>query len=631
MVTFQMSGSCVEGFDLDTSDYDLMAIVKMFTVHDPTQEYNTDDQSVILLFKENTRPMYSRLYLPNMLNPSQRIHCTEQIYNTFYTKQNGKLYLSSSKIRAFVCEMNHFKANNRCVSTQDGNVDHVIAIPSYTWPYEAAGCLNRILRHGWPSLNVIRDMVQDGCLFVPIGCKTSPYEDIEWRMSFSLAEKRLVHSMNHTQFLTYALLKILLKEVIEEESDIKGLLCSHYMKTLVFWEIIDTNIPWIPSLLLQHSWNCFRRLLSWIKNGYCPNFFVPENNMFFPRIHGRDKLTLMHFLCRIYGDGYLILLKIPSFRNGVERCGNIPRQTMNIGVRRSVIMKKFINLFGAHIKSNSNEMSEGLESLQSDLFSELSHFMNMCNLNLSCFRKLCIQGSNMRGNRKRYEQEKAMFRILRASSPDCVQSNIFLAIYFYKCKRYETCVCLLHKLMKKINDKEIIYSWAFDVNKYASLGGDVFSVMSGMHRCIASYIPLDSETSIPEISAECKKTEHDIKEVQLFSPLVLTHFLLFLCHFRDGYITEAYVHLTNLKYDLQNDNEYHIPFSTTPISWEILGVCQEIIGDYQNALVSFDKCEECLGVEFELHSLQFIILQNVIEERRRRIYDLLSKRGTKHR
>ncbi|KAK3087665.1 hypothetical protein FSP39_008918 [Pinctada imbricata] len=202
-----------------------------------------------------------------------------------------------------------------------------------------------MLKNNWPPYDTVRDMIKDGCLFVPIGCKSSPSEEIEWRMSFSLAEKRLVHSMNHTQFLIYALLKLFLKEVVENNIILKGLLCSYFMKTLVFWEIMETKIPWTPSYLVQHFWNCFRRLLGWIDKEYCPNFFLPENNMFIGKIHGENKRNLLKELGSLYRQGYLILQNIPVIRNELERWRLEPQRSVSCGVRRSKIIEKLLLVF----------------------------------------------------------------------------------------------------------------------------------------------------------------------------------------------------------------------------------------------------------------------------------------------
>lgn len=48
---------------------------------------------------------------------------------------------------------------------------------------------------------------------MPIGIKVIDDEcELEWSLSFSLAEQKIVYSFNHTQFLCYGMLKIFLKE-----------------------------------------------------------------------------------------------------------------------------------------------------------------------------------------------------------------------------------------------------------------------------------------------------------------------------------------------------------------------------------------------------------------------------------
>jgi hypothetical protein len=67
----------------------------------------------------------------------------------------------------------------------------------------------------WFNIKDIVSTIESyGVLLVPIGCKNSPNERLEWRISFFVAEKHMIYSFSHTQLLCYALLKHLLKEVI---------------------------------------------------------------------------------------------------------------------------------------------------------------------------------------------------------------------------------------------------------------------------------------------------------------------------------------------------------------------------------------------------------------------------------
>ena len=159
------------------------------------------------------------------------------------------------------------------------------------------------------NLYTIQQIVSDGCLFVAIGAKGSITENLEWRISFSLAEKKLIHSMNHVQFMCYGLLKIFLKEAIDSNVEIKGLLCSYFLKTALFWEITYGHLQWDTKQLLNGFWICFQRILTWINNEYCPYFFIPENNMFAGKIYGQARIKLLSYLKPMFYEGYQCLLR----------------------------------------------------------------------------------------------------------------------------------------------------------------------------------------------------------------------------------------------------------------------------------------------------------------------------------
>ena len=194
-------------------------------------------------------------------------------------------------------------------------VDFAYCIKSDKLPEEAHCFIRRLHRTGWPSTSTLQRIVSNRCHFVAIGAKESPTELIEWRISFSATEKILIHSMNHVQFLCYGLLKIILKEAIDVNTEIKGLLCSYFMKTALFWEIATNNLVRNSSNFLTCFWICFQRLLHWIHNEYCPNFFIPENNMFAGKVRGAARSRLLSFLMPLYKEGYNCLLRCPSIQH----------------------------------------------------------------------------------------------------------------------------------------------------------------------------------------------------------------------------------------------------------------------------------------------------------------------------
>ncbi|XP_062588951.1 uncharacterized protein LOC134250605 [Saccostrea cucullata] len=110
-------------------------------------------------------------------------------------------------------------------------------------------------------------------------------------------------------------------------SDEDKLLCSYHMKTAVFWVIQQNTIPhWHPQNLLESFWVCFKLILKWVYEGVCPNFFIPENNMFLSNIHGEAQKNLFIHLHEFYEKGITSLLRIPSIRSSFPSVHLNPRQ-----------------------------------------------------------------------------------------------------------------------------------------------------------------------------------------------------------------------------------------------------------------------------------------------------------------
>ena len=133
--------------------------------------------------------------------------------------------------------------------------------------------------------------------------------------------------MNHCQFLTYGLLKVFLKDVITQQLDeTNKLLCSYHMKTVVFWVIQQNAVPlWCPQNLLAGFWVCFKLLLKWVYEGVCPNFFIPENNLFLSKVHGSAQRKLFLELHGLYEKGLVCLLQSPSIKSYITNALYNPR------------------------------------------------------------------------------------------------------------------------------------------------------------------------------------------------------------------------------------------------------------------------------------------------------------------
>lgn len=88
------------------------------------------------------------------------------------------------------------------------------------------------------------------------------------------------------------------------------------MKTVLFWVIQnDTTLIWNPDNLLFCFWNCFKLLMHWVNTGYCPNFFIPQSNMFRLKVTGHTQSLLFDRLYYLYIKGIPCLLLSFTVKN----------------------------------------------------------------------------------------------------------------------------------------------------------------------------------------------------------------------------------------------------------------------------------------------------------------------------
>jgi len=128
--------------------------------------------------------------------------------------------------------------NTHCFGQETDMVPH---LKCKSWPEIAREWIFRKRCFGWPSQEMINEIVKQGCYIVPVGSKVNNGSENEWRLSFNLAEKYPVFTFNHIQLMIYGLLTIILKEIISQHEDISELLCSYFLKTTLFWVIEETQ------------------------------------------------------------------------------------------------------------------------------------------------------------------------------------------------------------------------------------------------------------------------------------------------------------------------------------------------------------------------------------------------------
>ncbi|XP_063427697.1 uncharacterized protein LOC134711168 [Mytilus trossulus] len=231
-----------------------------------------DNVNSLPFISDLCHPGYIKIILPSN---------TRRYYDflDYYIKKDGRYYYLSST--GFVRVMkecgttgdeNHI---NGPALTEEGiegtSTDIVHAIKCANWPSFANDIFQRTHFNG--DVEKIKHL---SVYAVATGHALSKHKDIEWRLSFTEAEKVLVMNWTDTQYHCYYLLKHF-KMIHLKNSDV---LCSYFIKTVIFWvsDVIH-NAKWQPIRLMELLFKSLTLLHIMYRNHYLPNYFIPQNNM----------------------------------------------------------------------------------------------------------------------------------------------------------------------------------------------------------------------------------------------------------------------------------------------------------------------------------------------------------------
>ena len=158
-----------------------------------------------------------------------------------------------------------------------GMIDFVKCLHCLNWPPCASGFLTRPRPHGWPSQSLIDKIQQAGCHAVGVGHPHSDNKDTEWRWSFSVAERELIHFLSTSMFECMYVLKAIKKLKWKNNAKENTPFCSYFIKTACLW-----NAELVPSHENSNIHLCIQTL-DWLiecyKNKQLPHYFIPKQNL----------------------------------------------------------------------------------------------------------------------------------------------------------------------------------------------------------------------------------------------------------------------------------------------------------------------------------------------------------------
>jgi hypothetical protein len=610
-----VSGSYREGFRLRTSDIDTMFWPPNHKVICDLSQiglYRIPQHTVILMEWEDLPPGFTRLKL---ITDSYRANVRSSCMN-----RNGEQYISSELFRQAYTEFNRNSdpayqscvQHGPCASHVAGGsleVDHAYCLGSHHWPALALPWIERCRQKQWPPDDVLRDIVNSGFHVVPIG--SDPSKGDEWRISFSQAEQKLVYSMNHVQFLCYGLMKIFLKEVINAQVN-DPILCSYFMKTILFWVIReDASFTWTPDNLLSNFWQCFKLLICWIQRGECPNFFIPQNNMFRVKVKGAAQSILFDQVYSLYCKGISCLLLSPALRPYLSRAI----------LDRTLVVRTHEDSMISNIRLDMNIFKEIY--IITTPVSDIKHFAayikgieSLIRRRQGPYQLLCIQKITSQllirtawyltqnawpcNKGVALTSDKVCYMLKLASKIGYVSDILYLAMYYYRMCRYEQSLRCLQRAQERMSVPYVVYGDNVNVEMYrrAMMG---VSLSDKMRKAVMTVILLVSEyTYIDELSLEQRVSYRNGMSILFIPPLVMLHMLSVLNHHRLRHTLESHQALQNLQTLLLYDDGVHVPVPFRDISYQILGICQHVCEDYVGALNSYQYSLQ----QYPVHKIQ---------------------------
>ena len=310
------TGSKSEGLDLPGSDEDYMFDINNLV--DVSVSESAEDlvlstrANKLLIVTDNISPAFALLKCVSLHNPLLRRAMVYMGDNAYLGSQE---FLSSSASFKSETETRRiqgpsFETWEAFQDTSESGRDNVPSILCKVWPTSAAEWKDRPRLYGWPSQRDKETIEAFGCHFVPIGHPLSSKRSLEWRISFSIAERTLVWSFNHTQLQCYALMKLILKEFVKAKctKKHKDVLCSYFIKTFLFWKFESTQLLFWKATNLA---GCIQYLLHefyiCIESGVLRHYFVSRFNLLDIKLTPDAQTELLYLFGNVIEIGIPIL------------------------------------------------------------------------------------------------------------------------------------------------------------------------------------------------------------------------------------------------------------------------------------------------------------------------------------
>ena len=320
------TGSKAEGLDLPGSDEDYMYdINNKFNIR-VTQSLlaipEISDSDLLYLSTEDTPPCFATLRFMNQIKHHKLLPVSRNIKGNPHLSSDllvQKELLNSQRNQG-ACEKHTRQGPSVELWSEfhrsDPGTDNVPSVHCPFWPKDATEWIKRPRRYEWPTAREISSIVEFGCHLVPVGHPHSSLKGMQWRISFSIAERILVWSFNHMQMQCYAMMKIILKEFIKVRCNPQNqVLCSYFIKTFLFWEFESNELHfWRRDNIRECITYLMTKFSQCLREGVIRHYFFPKFNLLSIKLTREAQIELLHLLDIVVQSNIGIMKKCRTLR-----------------------------------------------------------------------------------------------------------------------------------------------------------------------------------------------------------------------------------------------------------------------------------------------------------------------------
>ncbi|XP_061184812.1 uncharacterized protein LOC133192820 [Saccostrea echinata] len=554
---------------------------------------------VNFLAKEtNSSPGFCRLQLLPGLN----------FQNNIYTEENGVKFLSSEKFIHMCLELSrrNSSAESPFIVTNALRLDY--CLPFKTWPDCAEEWLYRERPRCWPSAALVSKIKDTTCYCEPIENGQSLHPNLEWRISFAVAETLLIRSMGDTIFKLYQILKILAREKINTEIGCQNIVSSYVIRTTLYW-VCENGLPNIISESNFEFCLLFfiNQLEKWIKDDFCPHYFIPERNIFEASVSPHSKACLLECLSDIKSDIFSAVLELPSFER--LKLAHEEGTVITLPSLEDIKLWKEISVFNyasgiSYCVLHSRYAFEILENMETTFAANSQKFseMQLAFLKVLYYPLAKATGTILYNSVVKISHNKSMYCGLRLSKRlsilgtkcDVISGRLSLATFHYLCGQYKLCIGLTDSVLRGIQPFTV-----YNRKDYGIIQGDG-RLEAYSEVILNASIPLNKKMQRAflndfEIFKEGPVIpSHLCLEIEFFldppassflPALVYIHFLRFLSFHEmnnESEMRSSLLVLRTISYDDEHGGNLYIASN-------MIGICEMMSGNIQMAIKYFGQ------------------------------------------